>query len=219
MQLLHTDIRKCGQQNKGGRLFTKFAASLMLALALAGALLTLSSQGAHAQAARGCYTVVSGDTLSGIAVRYGTSWQTLASYNHIPNPNLIFPGQQVCIPGQGSNSATSVSVQSQSQTTQSSAVSTTSSQSVSGSIPQMIYQVFGSYGAQALSVAQCESGLNPYATNSSSGAAGLFQFLPSTWATTSQAAYSPYNAAANIRAAYEVFARDGFSWREWSCQP
>ncbi|RAQ97359.1 LysM peptidoglycan-binding domain-containing protein [Thermogemmatispora tikiterensis] len=216
MQLLHTDIRKCEQQNNGGRLFKKFAASLMLALALAGALFTLSSQGAHAQAASGCYTVVSGDTLSGIALRYGTSWQTLASYNHIPNPNLIFPGQQVCIPGQGSSNATAVSVQSQaSQSNQAS----TASQSVSGSIPQMIYQVFGSYGAQALSVAQCESSLNPYATNSSSGAAGLFQFLPSTWATTSQAAYSPYNAAANIRAAYEVFARDGFTWREWSCQP
>lgn len=39
------------------------------------------------------YTVKSGDTLSGIASRYGTSWQALAQKNGIANPNLIFPGQ------------------------------------------------------------------------------------------------------------------------------
>lgn len=39
------------------------------------------------------YTVVSGDTLSGIAARYGTTWQWLAEVNGITNPDLIFPGQ------------------------------------------------------------------------------------------------------------------------------
>lgn len=39
------------------------------------------------------YTVVSGDTLSGIAARYGTTWQWLAEVNGIANPNLIYPGQ------------------------------------------------------------------------------------------------------------------------------
>ena len=42
-----------------------------------------------------------GDTLSGIAAHYGTSWSSLASYNHIANPSLIFAGQSVCIPGRG----------------------------------------------------------------------------------------------------------------------
>ncbi len=209
---LHTDVRKYVQQNNGGRFVKKFGASLMLALALVGALFTLNAQGAHAQANAGCYTVVSGDTLSGIAAHYGTSWQTLASANHIANPNLIYPGQQICLSG---SSARASAISTQSQSSSSAAQAST----VSGSIPQMIYQVFGPYGSAALRVAQCESSLNPSATNSSSGAAGLFQFLPSTWATTSQAASSPYNAAANIRAAYEVFSRDGFSWREWSCQP
>jgi LysM repeat protein len=204
----HTDIRKCVQQQRGGRFFKKFAASLTLAIALLAAFFVLSSPGAHAQAASSCYTVVPGDTLSGIAARYGTNWPALASYNHLANPNLIYPGQQICLPGQSAASGGAPAAQSQA-----------SAQNVSGSIPQMIYQVFGPYGAQALSVAECESSLNPNATNSSSGAAGLFQFLPSTWATTSQAGNSPYNALANIRAAYEVFARDGFTWREWSCQP
>lgn len=39
------------------------------------------------------YTVVKGDTLSGIAAKYGTTWQWLAEVNGIANPNLIYPGQ------------------------------------------------------------------------------------------------------------------------------
>ena len=39
------------------------------------------------------YTVVSGDTLSGIAARYGTSYQHIADINGISNPNLIRVGQ------------------------------------------------------------------------------------------------------------------------------
>lgn len=44
------------------------------------------------------YTVKSGDTLSGIAAKYGTTYQKLASYNGISNPNLIHPGQVIRIP-------------------------------------------------------------------------------------------------------------------------
>lgn len=43
------------------------------------------------------YTVQSGDTLSGIAAAYGTSWQRLADINGISNPNLIYPGQVLTI--------------------------------------------------------------------------------------------------------------------------
>ena len=43
------------------------------------------------------YTVKSGDTLSGIAARYGTTWQKLAQVNRIANPNLIHPGQKITI--------------------------------------------------------------------------------------------------------------------------
>lgn len=39
------------------------------------------------------YTVKSGDTLSGIAGQFGTSWQNLQRINGLANPNLIFPGQ------------------------------------------------------------------------------------------------------------------------------
>jgi hypothetical protein len=93
-----------------------------------------------------------------------------------------------------------------------------------GSVAAMISQIFGPYASGALNVAKCESGLNPNAynptSNGGSHAEGVFQILyPSTWMGTSQASRSPYDAQANIQAAHEIFVRDGYSWREWSCAP
>ena len=39
-----------------------------------------------------------GDTLSGIASKYGTTYQAIAKLNGISNPNLIYPGQVLKIP-------------------------------------------------------------------------------------------------------------------------
>lgn len=41
------------------------------------------------------YTVRSGDTLSGIAAKYGTTYQKLAQMNGIANPNKIYAGQKI----------------------------------------------------------------------------------------------------------------------------
>ena len=41
------------------------------------------------------YTVQSGDTLSGIASKYGTTWQKLQDMNGISNPNKIYSGQRL----------------------------------------------------------------------------------------------------------------------------
>lgn len=41
------------------------------------------------------YTVKSGDTLSGIAKKYGTTYQQLAKINGISNPNVIYVGQRI----------------------------------------------------------------------------------------------------------------------------
>ena len=43
------------------------------------------------------YTVKSGDTLSGIAAKYGTTYQKIAADNGISNPNKIYPGQVLII--------------------------------------------------------------------------------------------------------------------------
>lgn len=44
------------------------------------------------------YTVQSGDTLWGIGQKYGVDYQTIASYNSIVNPSLIYRGQAIKIP-------------------------------------------------------------------------------------------------------------------------
>lgn len=43
------------------------------------------------------YTVQSGDTLSGIATKFGTTWQDLAQKNGLANPNVIYVGQTLTI--------------------------------------------------------------------------------------------------------------------------
>jgi len=50
-------------------------------------------------AAAGTYTVKSGDTLSRIAAKYGTTVAKLVEINGIKNPNLIHVGQVLRLPG------------------------------------------------------------------------------------------------------------------------
>lgn len=50
---------------------------------------------AKKQTAHVYYVVKSGDTLSAIASKYGTTYQQLAKINGIANPNKIYPGQKI----------------------------------------------------------------------------------------------------------------------------
>ena len=59
-----------------------------------GSVLDASAEGVSNEV----YTVVRGDTLIGIAHRYGTDYKTLARLNDIDNPNLILPGQTIKLP-------------------------------------------------------------------------------------------------------------------------
>lgn len=91
-------------------------------------------------------------------------------------------------------------------------------------IVDKITAVFGAYALGAINIARCESDFDPNARNviaiGGSHASGVFQILyPSTWNGTSYKSYSPYDVDANIRAAHEIFVRDGYSWREWACKP
>lgn len=58
------------------------------------------------------YVVKNGDTLSGIASKYGTTYQKLAEYNNIENPNLIYAGQKIVIPTTDSSGSITYTVQS-----------------------------------------------------------------------------------------------------------
>ena len=209
-----------------GSLVGKFSIGAVLGLLMLVATFFVNVPGASAHALNTCsgsdhsYRVVAGDTLSAIGYRYGKSWSALASYNHIVNANLIYVNQIVCIPVHGANST----APTQGQVTQKSVTTNVAPRPQqpapvgNGSVAAMIYQVFGANGSAAINVARCESGLNPGAYNLS-GAAGVFQIMPGTWAGTSEAGQSPYNAYANIVAAHQIFVRDGYSWREWTCQP
>jgi hypothetical protein len=68
-----------------------------------------------------------------------------------------------------------------------------------------------------LRVAECESHLDPWARNPSSGAAGPWQFLPSTWAATPFRRWSPTNPVAAALATALIVREQG--WRQWVCQP
>jgi soluble lytic murein transglycosylase-like protein len=84
----------------------------------------------------------------------------------------------------------------------------------------------GSRVEEALAIIQCESLGDPEAYNPYSGASGLFQFLPATWASTSpQAGFagaSPFSAEANIGTA--AWLADRYAdmgrgyWSPWSCR-
>ncbi len=67
------------------------SAVLLIALFLA----TIST----AQAQQRIHIVQPGETLSGIALRYGVTVQQIAAVNNIVNPSLIFVGQRLIIPG------------------------------------------------------------------------------------------------------------------------
>lgn len=53
----------------------------------------------HSASSSTHYAVRSGDTLGTIAAHFHISWQTLAAYNHLANPNVISVGQVLAIPG------------------------------------------------------------------------------------------------------------------------
>lgn len=78
-----------------------------------GQVLRLSGGSAPAPAPVGgkSYIVVKGDTLSGIAAKFGTSWQTLQAINGLADPNKIYPGQVIKVPGGETPSAAPASEQ------------------------------------------------------------------------------------------------------------
>lgn len=74
------------------------------------------SNSGNADSSNGYYTVQSGDTLSGIALKFSTTSSKLAQLNSISNPNLIYVGQRLLV-NQNSSSNSSSSSQSSSAAT------------------------------------------------------------------------------------------------------
>jgi N-acetylmuramoyl-L-alanine amidase len=109
------------QQLSRVRFVVKFSLAALLGVLFVSVSFGLSAGNAYAQSFTSCqggastYVVVRGDTLGGIASRYSTNWGSLASYNHIANPNFISVNQIICITSRGtasSNANTGSPVQS-----------------------------------------------------------------------------------------------------------
>jgi spore coat assembly protein SafA len=98
-------------QQHGVSLAALIAANPQIAnpdLIFAGQQIKLPSGASSSGAAAQDHTVRSGDTLSGIAQSSGVSLSALIAANpQIANPNLIYPGQRVHIPGSGGGTAPS----------------------------------------------------------------------------------------------------------------
>jgi membrane-bound lytic murein transglycosylase B len=67
---------------------------------------------------------------------------------------------------------------------------------------------------QAFAIAYRESRFNYRVTNSSSGAAGLYQFMPTTWHSTPYRKKSPYSPKYASLAAMWMWAKGGY--HHWS---
>jgi LysM repeat protein len=93
--------------------------SVFLALALLVSVLPTGS--AAAQTCSNSYVVVAGDTISGIALKYGTTVEAMAAENNLSEPYTLIVGQSLCIPssatGTGSTTTTSTTSTTTSTTT------------------------------------------------------------------------------------------------------
>lgn len=95
-----TQIRKKGNGNWGQASGYKFLGFILNpAPCCKGTNVILGTMAGGSVASEIVHVVTKGETLSGIAAEYGTTYQKLATYNGISNPNLIVVGQKIRIPG------------------------------------------------------------------------------------------------------------------------
>lgn len=178
------------------------------------------------------YTVQPGDTLSGIAARFGISWKSLYAKNKKvigSNPNRIFAGQVLKLPAgaaavpaqqvpvsstpQQSQPVTSSGSQSASSGSQSASTGSQSASTGSQASSQQGQQSASSGSGGQVSTAgsssfqQCvswrESGNTPTDPD------GLYGFLPSTW---HQLGYSGTAGQASVATQNEAFAKAYSMW-------
>jgi LysM repeat protein len=149
--------------------------------------ITVSSPARASTAAAGAnqtatHLVRAGETLTGIARRYGTSVVILVKLNRVPRSGLIRVGQRLLVPAARSSSATGWS-------TTRFLARTRSLMARRGAIRDLIVEEARRAGvpaALALAVGWQESGWRQHVV-SSAGAVGVMQLLPSTAAWVADA--------------------------------
>jgi LysM repeat protein len=153
------------------------------------------------------YRVVSGDTLWGIGVRYlgsGAAWSRLASYNHIPNPSLIYVGDVINIPPATYTASAPISPSAPVHTQYKYAptkqqVTTPVSHTRTSYAPHYA----GAPGSFQSCVATRESG-------NGSGSSNIYGILNSTWASLGRSGSAWTASRAEQDAAFaQLYAKDG----------
>ena len=170
-------------------------------------------------------TVRPGDTLSAIGTRTSRTWEQLATYNHVPNPNLIYVGQVFTIPPasyQPSGAAVPAPV-----VTSSGSYTPSKSYTRSSSTTRAAYSAPVSYTRHVATptsagsgiwscIAYHESGGNP-ATNTGNGYYGMYQDTQSSWVEGGGLAYAARadqaSAAAQTAVNQRIQASQG--WHAW----
>src|SRR5579875_76118 len=146
-------------------------------------------------ASAGGYVVQFGDTLSGIAARFGTTAAALAAANGMPVDGILLAGRTLTISGPGTPGAPAPGAPAGGSGAQPVAESVTPSEVGS------IAAADGVPAALAEAIADQESGFND-AEVSSSGATGVMQLEPGTWNDLSRVdglELSPSSALDNVR--------------------
>jgi LysM repeat protein len=159
------------------------------------------------------YTVQRGDTLSSIAQRfYGSTgdWNRLFAANRsvLRNPNMIFPGQVLAIPGHLPVASTSPA--SHGGSTQVTTASMLSGTLSCGGLEELWEQAGGSSGeaVTAASIAMAESSGQQFATGGV-GERGYWQINPN------HGSLSTYDPLGNAKAAV-IISDDGQNWSPWT---
>jgi LysM repeat protein len=167
---------------------------------------------ASAQATRR-YTVQRGDTLSSIAQRfYGSAgdWNRLYAANRsvLRNPDTIFPGQVLAIPGHLPVASTSPA--SHGGSTQVTTASMLSGTLSCGGLEELWEQAGGSSGeaVTAASIAMAESSGRQFATGGV-GERGYWQINPN------HGSLSTYDPLGNAKAAV-IISDNGQNWSPWT---
>ena len=195
-----------------------------LAKAAIAATISLHPAAAHqAHQAPAHYTVKSGDTLSSIARHeYGSrsAWPALWWVNRhkVHNPQMIRVGQRLTLSSWHPrkawlNRAALAAIPAPPPAPVSAPVAAPAAVTQPASTSTATYS--GASGSYQACVIAAESGGNASAVNPSSGAGGLYQFLPSTWAALGHSGL-PQNAsvAEQNQAFQQQYAQSGTS--AWS---
>jgi len=162
-----------------------------------------------------------GDTLTSIAVRachHKRFWPEVwwANRRKVADPNKIFPGEKLRMPAcsptrRGHAAAALAAIPAPPPPPVPAAPA---SPPAGAAAPAAAVSYSGSSGMQACIIAR-ESGGNPRAVNPTSGAGGLYQFLPSTWAALGHSGLPENASVAEQNAAYaQEVAASGYS--AWS---